>query len=163
MSRIRSKHTKPELIVRRYLFSCGFRYRLHTKKLAGNPDIVLKKYNTVIFVHGCFWHGHPSFHCGISKIPKSNTKFWRDKILYNQKRHNKNQRFLKKEGWKVLTVWECQLRGKRIQKTLCTLVDKILQSNQQVFFLILIFVITGAVMPVLQIPIEFQVQNGERM
>jgi DNA mismatch endonuclease, patch repair protein len=129
MSRIRAKNTKPELLVRTFLFSKGFRYRLHQSSLPGKPDIILKKYRTVIFVNGCFWHGHTISSCKIARFPKSNVKFWRDKIVYNQKRHKKNLSLLKKDGWKVLTIWECQLRGKKASKSLCTLVNKILQSN----------------------------------
>lgn len=107
MSKIRATNTKPELLVRKYLFARGFRFRIHQKDLPGKPDIVLKKYNTIIFVHGCFWHGHNN--CKMFKMPKSNLDYWQPKILANIKNDLKNRKALRKLGWKVLTVWECQL------------------------------------------------------
>ncbi len=108
MSGIRGKNTKPELIVRKALFAQGFRYRLHVKSLPGKPDVVLPKYRTVIFVHGCFWHGHD---CRLFKLPASNRAFWRAKIRRNQENDRKAVRALRKDGWRVITVWECALRG----------------------------------------------------
>jgi DNA mismatch endonuclease (patch repair protein) len=110
MSRIRSKDTKPELLVRKFLHKHGFRYRLHTKTLPGKPDIVLPKYKTVIFVHGCFWHGHE---CGGYLKPKSNTEFWGDKMIANKKRDNEKQNMLVNSGWQVYCVWECELTTKK--------------------------------------------------
>ena len=129
MGKIRATNTKPEIIVRKHLFSKGFRFRIHQKKLHGNPDIVLKKHNTVILVHGCFWHGHESTRCKIARIPKSNTKFWKEKIAKNRTRDLKNKKLLKKQGWRIITVWECNLRGKKKEKTLHAVVDKILKEK----------------------------------
>lgn len=102
MSRIRGKDTKPEMIVRKYLFSKGFRYKLHDKLLAGKPDLVFPKLKTVIFIHGCYWHGHDG--CRYFVIPKTRTDWWLDKIGKNKIRDTENLRKLKKEGWKVITV-----------------------------------------------------------
>jgi DNA mismatch endonuclease (patch repair protein) len=129
MSRIRSVNTRPELLLRRYLFSKGFRYRIHQRSLPGNPDLVLKKYSCALFIHGCFWHGHTAKSCTISRMPKSNVEFWRDKFTYNQMRDRKNQKNLKKAGWNIIIVWECQLRGKKKSATLQKLVDKIKQLS----------------------------------
>ena len=107
MSRIRAKDTKPELLVRKYLFSKGFRYRLNVKKLPGKPDIVFTKYNTVIFINGCFWHGHEN--CPKARIPKTKTEWWKAKITKNQERDQQEYAALKQQGWRVLVVWECQL------------------------------------------------------
>ena len=113
MSKIGSKDTKPEWIVRRYLFSPGYRYRKNVKCLPGSPDIVLRKYNIAIFIHGCFWHGHTDGH-----IPKSNKEFWENKIIRNKQRDEENKEKLKKLGWKVMTIWECQLKPSVKDKTL---------------------------------------------
>jgi DNA mismatch endonuclease (patch repair protein) len=122
MSRIRSKDTQPEEIVRKYLFSQGFRYRKNVKKLPGCPDIVLPKYKTVIFVQGCFWHMHD---CGRFHWPATNVDYWEPKILRNVERDKENQEKLSVAGWKVLLVWECQLKTKQIQKTLERLAEAI--------------------------------------
>ena len=127
MSMIRSTNTKPELIVRKYLFSQGFRYRLHSKYLIGKPDVVLPKYNAVIFVHGCFWHGHTN--CKFAKVPVTNNSFWVNKIEKNKARDKKNDRLLKKLGWKVFILWECQLVKTKADKTLDKLVQKLLNKN----------------------------------
>lgn len=116
MSRIRSTDTKPEMVVRKYLFARGYRYRLHVKRLPGRPDIVLKKYHTVIFVNGCFWHGHEG--CKYYVIPKTRSDFWKAKIERNQERDKKDHDELKKMGWNILTIWECQLMPKVRQQTL---------------------------------------------
>ena len=108
MAAIKGKDTKPEMIVRKYLFSKGLRYRLHNKKLMGSPDIVLKKYRTVIFIDGCFWHGHED--CKFFKMPKSNVFFWEQKIRRNKARDIANEYVLKTEGWKVIRIWECEIR-----------------------------------------------------
>ncbi len=108
MSRIKGKDTKPEMLVRRFLFAQGFRYRLHVKTLPGKPDIVLPKYKTVIFIHGCFFHGHEN--CRYFKVPATRTEWWLDKIGGNKKRDKENEKKLAELGWKVITVWECELK-----------------------------------------------------
>ena len=108
MSAIKSKNTKPESVVRSLLFAQGYRYRLHRKDLPGKPDIVLKKHNTVIFVHGCFWHQHKK--CKRANIPKSNKKYWIPKLERNVKRDRSHNSKLKKQGWKVLVIWECETK-----------------------------------------------------
>lgn len=116
MSAIRGKNTKPEMTVRKFLFSRGFRYRLNHPRLPGHPDLVLRKYKTVIFVNGCFWHGHED--CRSYVMPKSNTEYWRAKIERNRARDEKEKRELAAMGWYCITVWECQLRPKVRQYTL---------------------------------------------
>lgn len=127
MSHIRSTNTKPEIMVCKYLFSRGLRYRKNVKTMPGKPDIVLRKYNTVIFVNGCFWHKHkcPKFHW-----PLSNTDYWYKKINNNVERDKKNIAELEKEGWKVIVVWECQLKKDKREKTLSELVSAIKQDKQ---------------------------------
>lgn len=110
MSAIRSKDTKPEMLVRRYLHGMGWRYGLHNKKLPGCPDIVMRRFKTVIFINGCFWHGHEN--CRIYRRPKSNTDYWQAKILRNKARDDKNINELHKLGWRVIVIWECELRTK---------------------------------------------------
>ena len=127
MSRIKSKNTKPEEIVRKFLFSKGFRYRKNDKRLPGHPDIVLPKYKTVIFVNGCFWHGHEG--CKYFVWPKSNTEFWEKKITANIERDNRNIENLIQSGWRVLTIWECAIRHGDKEKTLLNLKDEILNQN----------------------------------
>ena len=122
MSRIRSKNNAPEEKVRKFLFSKGFRYRKNDKKLPGCPDIVLPKYKTVIFVNGCFWHKH---NCKRFVWPSSNEEYWKKKILRNVERDEINIKELKELGWKVLVVWECELKKAIIDKRLETLVDEI--------------------------------------
>lgn len=116
MAAIRGKDTKPELIVRKFLFARGFRYRLNHPRLPGHPDIVLRKYRTVIFVNGCFWHGHEG--CKHYVIPKTNVSFWQAKIERNRNRDAENLRSLYSMGWHCITVWECQLKPKQRQQTL---------------------------------------------
>lgn len=116
MSRIRSKNTRPEWVVRRFLFSNGYRYRIHVKQLPGTPDIVIQKLNTCIFVNGCFWHGHED--CSLYVLPKTNQEFWTNKINRNQARDHKAQLELKALGWHTIVIWECQLRPKQRQLTL---------------------------------------------
>lgn len=108
MSRIKGKNTKPEILVRKFLFAHGFRFRIHDTRFPGKPDIVLPKYKTVIFVNGCFWHGHQD--CKYFTLPKSNTEFWNAKITRNVKQDILNQLKLVEMGWKVIIVWECELR-----------------------------------------------------
>jgi DNA mismatch endonuclease, patch repair protein len=112
MRRIKAKHSKPEMLVRRIVRGLGFRYSLHVGGLPGTPDIVFRKYNRVIFVHGCFWHRHLSSRCHLARLPKSNVEFWIPKLESNRLRDQRNQRNLRKLGWKILVVWECQLRHK---------------------------------------------------
>ena len=114
MAKIKGKDTKPEWIVRRYLFSRGYRYRKNVKGLPGTPDIVLRKYGIVIFIHGCFWHGHEVD----GTTPHTNTEFWREKIEANRKRDERNKEALKKSGWRVMTIWECQLKPTVRKQTL---------------------------------------------
>ena len=123
MAAIRSKNTKPELIVRRGLWKRGFRYRLNHKRLPGHPDLVLRKYRTCVFINGCFWHGHlvesntmESSAC--CKIPKTNREFWVAKIRRNKERDKEEQRKLAAMGWHCITVWECELTPKRREETL---------------------------------------------
>jgi DNA mismatch endonuclease (patch repair protein) len=106
MSRIHSKNTKPEIIVRKWLWKNGYRYRLHRKDLPGKPDIVFAKYKNIIFIHGCFWHRH---NCKYGQKPKSNNIFWNKKLGDNVKRDNKNLKELLKTGWQVLVIWECEI------------------------------------------------------
>lgn len=122
MSRIRSKNNAPEEKVRKFIFSKGFRYRKNDKNLPGCPDIVLPKYKTVIFVNGCFWHKH---NCKRFVWPSSNEEYWKKKILRNVERDEINIKELKELGWKVLVVWECELKKVTIDKRLETLVDEI--------------------------------------
>ena len=115
MSRIRGRDTKPELVVRRWLWHQGFRYRLYVKSLPGRPDIVMRKWRTVIFVNGCFWHGHD---CQSGRRPSTNARFWQEKIERNRERDARNVAALQAAGWHVLVVWECQLSTKCRQETL---------------------------------------------
>lgn len=108
MAAIKGKDTKPEMIVRKYLFSRGMRFRVQVRKLPGNPDIVLPKYKTVIFVNGCFWHGHEG--CKYFRLPKSNVGFWKEKIERNVARDARNEAELKDLGWRVIRVWECEIK-----------------------------------------------------
>jgi DNA mismatch endonuclease (patch repair protein) len=121
MSQIRSKNTKPEMIVRSWLHKQGYRFRLHDKKLPGKPDIVLKKYKTVIFVHGCFWHGHKN--CKYSKLPTTRIEFWSHKISRNVELDCYNKKLLKRKGWKVLEIWQCKMRT-RLDNYLKKLTEK---------------------------------------
>lgn len=125
MSRIAGKDTKPEELVRKYLFSKGFRYRKNVRKLPGTPDLVLPKYRTVIFVNGCFWHGHEG--CKYFVWPKNNAEFWRQKIETNISRDQRKEAQLRDLGWNVLIVWECELRSAKKQATLERLENKLKQ------------------------------------
>ena len=115
MSHNRAKNTGPELSLRHALWRQGFRYRINDKRLPGRPDIVLPKYRTVIFVHGCFWHGHKD--CKNYMVPKTNTEFWVAKVARNQERDQEVWRKLEAKGWSVIIVWECQLKKTNIEKT----------------------------------------------
>jgi len=109
MSGIRGRDTKPEILIRKGLFRHGFRYRLHVRNLPGKPDLVLARYHAVVLIHGCFWHGHD---CRLFKWPSTNDEFWQKKIGRNRERDCEVRNLLKKEGWRVLTIWECSFRGK---------------------------------------------------
>ena len=123
MSMIKGNNTKPEELVRKYLFSQGFRYRKNVRTLPGSPDIVLPKYKTVIFVNGCFWHGHEG--CKYFVWPESNADFWREKITTNIQRDAKKIALLEQAGWRVLVVWECELKKAKAEETLTSLAEKI--------------------------------------
>ena len=124
MSNIPSKNTKPEETVRKYLFAQGFRYRKNVSKLPGKPDIVLPKYKTVVFVNGCFWHGHGG--CKYFVPPKTNTEFWYAKFKYNQERDERNYQKLRDLGWRILIVWECEIRHGDADKRLKELAQEII-------------------------------------
>ena len=128
MSRIRSTNSTPEEIVRKYLFANGFRYRKNDKRYPGKPDIVLPKYKTVIFVHGCFWHMHD---CGRFVWPTSNEEYWKTKIARNIERDESNVAALKQAGWNVLVVWECELKKKSAQSRLEKLVSEIRNNSKE--------------------------------
>lgn len=108
MSRIRSRDTKPELMVRRYLHGLGFRYRLSSRRLPGKPDLTLTKYSAAILVHGCFWHGHKG--CRYATVPATRTEFWQSKFDANRERDRKAKSELLEQGWRVAIVWECALK-----------------------------------------------------
>jgi DNA mismatch endonuclease, patch repair protein len=122
MSGIRGRDTSPERIVRRYLHRAGFRFRLHVRDLPGCPDIVLPKYGTVVFVHGCFWHQHSG--CRYAYMPKSNREFWRTKLSGNRDRDLRHARELEILGWQVIVVWECQTRQQRELEHVVELLDE---------------------------------------
>ncbi len=122
MSRIRGKNTKPEMILRSELFKQGLRFRVHLKDLPGKPDIVLPKYKTAIFVHGCFWHYHKD--CKEGRIPSTNTKFWKEKFQQNISKDETNIKALRKDKWKVHVVWECEIE-KHLERTMKKLLNKI--------------------------------------
>lgn len=128
MAAIKGKDTKPEMIVRKYLFSRGLRFRVQVRKLPGTPDIVLPKYRTAIFVNGCFWHGHEG--CKYFRLPKSNIEFWKEKIERNIERDKESMRALLGQGWKVIRVWECDLRNKaNREETLNKIYNSIISSE----------------------------------
>lgn len=127
MSRIKGKDTKPEEVVRKYLFSRGLRFRKNDKRYPGHPDLVLPKYHTIVFVHGCFWHRHPG--CRYATTPKSNTEFWQKKFDANVRRDRDEQKQLKDMGWKVLIVWECELKKDKRDATLEQLYEDIVSGH----------------------------------
>ena len=129
MANIHSNDTKPEIIVRLFLYHHGYRYRKNVSKLPGKPDIVLGKYKTVVFVNGCFWHAHQG--CSWFVPPKTNQEFWNKKFEYNISRDKANYEKLKSLGWNVIVVWECEIRHGNAEKRLQELVDKIQQSNKK--------------------------------
>ena len=113
MARVRYRNSRPELFVRKLVFALGYRYRLHAKDLPGHPDMAFRKLRKIIFVHGCFWHRHAA--CALARLPKSRLDFWLSKLEGNRKRDEKNKRALLRDGWRVLTIWECQLnRSERL-------------------------------------------------
>lgn len=134
MSRVKSKNTKPEILVRKALHKKGYRFRLHKKNLAGSPDLVLAKYETVIFIHGCFWHQHPG--CKKSTYPKQNAEFWKTKLDKNVERDARARKELENQGWKVIVIWECSLKRNpeevmdNIEKTLLRK-NKIQNGNEK--------------------------------
>ena len=123
MSRIKSKNTKPEMLIRKFLFSKGFRYRLHVNNLPGKPDIVLPKYKTIIFINGCFWHGHEN--CKYFVVPKTRTEWWVNKINGNKQKDGENFLQLSESGWKIVTIFECELNGDKLINTLIKLQDEL--------------------------------------
>ncbi len=127
MSKIRSKNTKPEVLVRKHLFSKGFRYRVHCEYLPGKPDLIFPKYNAVIFVHGCFWHGHEG--CRYFVIPKTRTEWWLNKINRNKELDIQNKLRLKELGWHVITIFECELKKSNFDKTIEKLIKELKSGN----------------------------------
>ena len=123
MSRIRGKNTGPEVMVRRFLFANGFRFRIHARHLPGTPDVVLPAYRSVVMVNGCFWHGHPG--CREGRVPSTNADFWAAKIGRNQQRDELQIKALKAMGWNVIVVWACGLRGKNRQATLVDILKQL--------------------------------------
>lgn len=122
MSRVRSKDSRPEMFVRRLVFTEGYRYRLHARDLPGCPDLVFRSRAKVIFVHGCFWHRHSQ--CALARMPKSRLDFWEPKLEANKQRDARNKRRLLREGWKVLTIWECQIKNiERLKKNIRRFLD----------------------------------------
>ena len=131
MSQIHSSSTKPELCLRYALWRLGFRYRVNDKRLPGSPDIVLPRYRTVVFVHGCFWHGHKG--CKNFKVPKTNTEFWTAKVNRNQERDQEVWRKLEAKGWSVIIVWECELEKSRLEDTAFRVSHEI-KANGELFY-----------------------------
>lgn len=129
MAAIHSSSTKPELKLRHALWRLGFRYRINVRHLPGKPDIVLSKYHTVVFVHGCFWHGH--YNCKEYSIPKTNTEFWTTKVDRNQKRDQEVWRQLEAKGWFVIVVWECQLKKAVFDETLNRVAAEIVKNGER--------------------------------
>ena len=123
MAKISGKNTMPEILVRKYLFAHGFRFRVNDKRFPGTPDIVLPKYKTIIFVNGCFWHGHEN--CKAAHLPDSNKYYWENKIAKNIERDKKVQNQLSRMGYRIFIIWECQLKPKRLETTLSQLIDDI--------------------------------------
>lgn len=126
MSQIKSKNTKPEIKIRKFLFSHGFRYRKNDKRYPGHPDIVLPKYHTVIFVNGCFWHMHDD--CRDFSLPKTNTYFWKEKLENNKRRDSLVYEELKNMGWKVIVIWQCEIKNKLFESRMNQLMKQIKES-----------------------------------
>ena len=130
MAKIKGKNTKPEIIVRKFLFSKGFRYRINDKSLPGTPDIVLPKYKTAIFVHGCFWHGHQG--CKKARLPASNIDYWEKKIVENKERDRKKVKLLEDARWHVIVVWQCEIENKgQREQYLEKIVGKIFSNKEE--------------------------------
>jgi DNA mismatch endonuclease, patch repair protein len=127
MSKIKGGNTKPELLIRKFLHGQGFRFKIHDKTLPGKPDIVLPKYGTIIFVHGCFWHGHKN--CKYAQLPASNTKWWTNKICENISRDKKAIIRLKLDKWEVITIWTCRLKSKKFDATQKLLIKKLVNES----------------------------------
>lgn len=127
MTQIRSKDTKIEIVVRKYLFSRGLRYRVNDKRYPGKPDIVLPKYKTIVFIHGCFWHKHDG--CDSFKMPVTNRDYWLPKLTKNQKRDEEHIAALRSAGWKVIVVWECELKKQNRQNRLGRLFNEIVEKS----------------------------------
>ncbi|GAE16640.1 very short patch repair endonuclease [Bacteroides pyogenes] len=130
MSKISNKNTKPEILVRKYLFANGFRFRVNDKRFPGKPDILLPKYKTAIFVNGCFWHGHKN--CKAATLPSSNTDYWANKIASNIERDKKAQIQLEQMGYRVFIIWQCQLKAKERECTLSNLAEKLIDKNRNI-------------------------------
>lgn len=128
MSKVKCKNTKPEILIRKALFAKGFRYRINVKALPGTPDIVLKKNRTIIFVHGCFWHGHD---CKYGKYPSSNAEFWKEKQERNKERDQKKIKELQELGWNVIVIWECEIKNKKMQQKTYDRVIHALKENNE--------------------------------
>ncbi|MCF0061373.1 very short patch repair endonuclease [Dyadobacter chenwenxiniae] len=128
MSRIRSENTKPEMLIRRFLFSQGLRYKIHDHSLPGKPDLVFPKFKTVVFINGCFWHGHDG--CKYFVLPKTRSEWWATKISKTTAKDAKNAKILIERGWKVLVVWECELNSALRDTTLKSLLEKIKTVNE---------------------------------
>lgn len=129
MAAIHSASTKPEIKLRHALWSKGFRYRINAKRLPGSPDIVLPMYRTVIFIHGCFWHGHK--YCDTYRVPKTNTDFWTAKVARNQERDQEVWRQLESKGWFVIIVWECQLKKDKFENTIQNVIAEICSNGER--------------------------------
>ncbi len=127
MSKVSSKDTKPEILVRKYLFARGFRYRKNVKTLPGNPDIVLPKYRTAIFINGCFWHHHEN--CKKSKLPETGKEYWKSKIFRNVERDKENYSKLKSLGWDIIVIWECEISNKEKQNIFLPNLEEELRSS----------------------------------
>jgi DNA mismatch endonuclease (patch repair protein) len=123
MSQIKGKNTKPEMLVRKFLFSNGFRYRLHVKNMPGKPDIVLPKYKTVVFINGCFWHAHEG--CKYYVIPKTRTEWWLNKLNINKQKDSENFLKLAASGWQIIAIFECELKATKLNQTLSNLLDEL--------------------------------------
>ncbi|MBL8053467.1 MAG: DNA mismatch endonuclease Vsr [Nitrospira sp.] len=126
MRRVKSHGTEPELLLRKHLFAAGIRYRVNVRNVSGKPDICIKRYKVAIFVHGCFWHGH-----GCRNMPKTNTAFWRNKIMMNRKRDDRVVRKLRGSGWNVLAVWECEMRKKAKLERIIHIIVKTIRCLRQ--------------------------------
>ena len=129
MSRIKGKNTQPEMLVRRYLHAQGFRYRLHVKGLPGKPDIVLAKFQAVIFVNGCFWHGHPE--CKKAALPKTRAEWWKSKIERNSQNDTKHYQQLRQLGWQVIIIWSCKLKPKNSEETLQGIINALSELGKK--------------------------------